>query len=208
MFEELGLNEFTLKLDDKINLPDPVQVTYWQARKNRTFYLDYILDEAYDAVELAKIIIQMNVSEKDIPEKDLLPIYLWIFSPGGDTYQCDALCDIIEASRIPVVTINMGIAMSSGFFIFLAGKRRYSFEKGTFLVHDGYLNLQGRVDEVDSAHKNYKKELDRTKKYVLSHTLIDEKTYKKNQSRDWYIDAQEAEELGICKVVKSFDEIV
>ena len=207
MFEELEEVLVPISIKDS-SLPDPRDVTYWKARQNRTFYLDYMIDENCDAVELAKIIIQMNAEEKNIPEEELKPIYLWIFSLGGDTYQCDMLCDILEASRIPIVTINMGLAISSGFFIFLAGKRRYCFEKSTFMVHNGFLSLSGRTDDVDSAHKNYKKELDRSKEYVLKHTTIDDKTYKKNQNKDWYMDANEAVQYGIATLVSSFDEIV
>lgn len=202
------LMSFVIPSGMNCDLVNPSEYTYWKARQNRTFYLDFLIDENFDAVELAKAIIQMNIEEKDIDESDLKPIYIWIYSPGGDTYQCDMLCDIIESSRIPIVTINMGMAMSSGFFIFLAGKRRYCFEKSVFMVHSGYLSLSGRTDEVDSAHKNYKKELDRSKEYVLKHTNIDEKTYKKNQNKDWYMDAKEAVQYGVATLISSFDEIV
>ncbi|MCR4720960.1 MAG: ATP-dependent Clp protease proteolytic subunit [Lachnospiraceae bacterium] len=202
------LMEYVIPKDLSFDLVNPVEYNYWKARKNRTFYIDYILDEGFDAVELAKTIIQINAEEKDIPEEDLKPVFIWIYTPGGDAGQCDMLCDIIESSRIPIVTINMGMAMSSGFFIFLAGKRRYCFEKAVFMVHDGYLTLQGTSDQVDAAHKNYKKELDKMKKYVIKHTSIDEKLFNKNKGKDWYVEGHEIETLGIAKIVKSFDEIV
>lgn len=202
------LMEFIIPNGVNCDLVSPEEYTYWKSRQNRTFYIDYELNENFDAVELAKAIVQLNIEDKEIPEEELKPIYIWIFSPGGDTYQCDMLCDILEASRIPIVTINMGLAMSSAFFIFLAGKRRYCFEKSMFMVHSGYLSLSGRTDEVDSAHKNYKKELDRAKEYVLKHTTIDEKTYKKNQNKDWYMDAKEAVQYGVATLVSSFSEIV
>lgn len=202
------LMEFIIPNGTNYNLVDPSEYTYWKARKNRTFYIDYELNENFDAIELCKAIIQMNVEEKDIPEDELAPIYIWIYSIGGDGWQCTALCDIIEASRIPVVTVNMGIAMSSGFLIFLAGKRRYSFKQGTFLVHSGELSVHGTAEQVDEFHKAYKRDLAQMKDYVLSHTSIDEKTFKKNQTKDWYIKSSEAEKYGICKVITSFNEIV
>ena len=98
--------------------------------------------------------------------------------------------------------------MSSGFLIFLAGKRRYSFRQGTFLVHNGELSVSGTMGQVDDFFTSHKKDLVRMKEYILSHTTIDEKTYNKNKSKDWYLKADEAEKVGICKVVTSFDEIV
>ena len=85
--------------------PDPKDYTYWEARESRIFYIDWELDEIYNAVELSKIIIQMNVKEKDIPNKNLKPIYLFIHSYGGDLDQCHTLIDIICSSRIPIVTV-------------------------------------------------------------------------------------------------------
>lgn len=200
------LMEYVIPNGMNCDLVDPREYTYWKARQQRTFYLDYLIDDNFDAVELAKAIIQMNAEEKDIPVEELKPIFLYVFSPGGDTNQCDMLIDIIEASRIPIVTINMGKAMSSGFWIFLAGKRRYCFSQGSFLIHDGYISLQGRSDEVDAAHKSYKKELARAREFVIKHTNIDEKTYNKYKG-DWYVEGEDIEKYGIAKIVKSFDEI-
>ena len=207
MFEDIQEMIIPVALKEA-TLPDQREFTYWKARLNRTFYLDYYLGDDCEAIELAKVLIQMNMEEKDIPEGELKPIYLWLYTPGGDTCQCDALCDIIESSRIPIVTINMGMAMSSGFLIFLAGKRRYCFEKGSFLIHEGYLNLQGTSAQVDAAHKSYKKELDRMKEYVLKHTKIDSKLFSRNRDKDWYVEGQDIETYGIAKIVHSFDEIV
>ena len=202
------LMSFIIPTGTNYDLVDPSEYTYWKARQNRTFYIDYELNESFDAIELGKAIIQMNMEEKDIPEESLQPIYIYIFSPGGDGWQCSALCDIIEASRIPIVTVNMGIAMSSGFLIFLAGKRRYAFRQGTFLVHNGELSVSGTMGQVDDFFTSHKKDLVRMKEYILSHTTIDEKTYNKNKAKDWYLKADEAEKFGICKVVSSFNEIV
>ena len=48
----------------------PEEYTYWKARENRTFYVDYEIDEMYSLIELSKIIIQMNMEEKDIPKEE------------------------------------------------------------------------------------------------------------------------------------------
>ena len=78
----------------EMTLPDQRELTYWRARVNRTFYLDYYLGEDYEAIELAKIIIQMNLDEKDTATEDLKPIFIWIYTIGGDAGQCDALIDV------------------------------------------------------------------------------------------------------------------
>lgn len=71
------------------DFPTPEEYTYWNDRKNRTFYIDYEIDEEYSLVELSKIIIQLNISEKDIPQEELKPIRLLIHSYGGDLEQAN-----------------------------------------------------------------------------------------------------------------------
>ena len=209
MFEELGLGDLLFTADDKgSQLPDPNEVTYWQLRKDRVFAIDYEIEDDYKCIELAKLIYQLNLAEKDIPEDELKPITLLIFSYGGSLDQSQALCDIMEVSRIPIITVCLGVAMSAGLLIFLAGRRRYAFRQCSLLVHQGTIALSGSASEVSEAQKNYKRQLDQMKKYILSHTEISEKLFSKNKTKDWYIDADEAASLGICKIVSSFSEIV
>ena len=129
----------------------PELYTYWKARENRTFYIDYELDECYDLINLGKIIIQMNMEEKNIPKEELKPIYLWIHSYGGDLEQANAMIDIIAASRIPVVTIAMGVAMSAGFMIFLSGHKRYAFKHSNLMVHEGSAAFSGTAEQIEMA---------------------------------------------------------
>lgn len=187
----------------------PEDYTYWKSRENRIFFIDYEVDEMYNLVELSKVIIQMNMEERNIPENELKPIYLWIHSYGGDLDQSQFFCDLIECSRIPIITIAMGVAMSAGFLIFLSGKRRYAFEHSQLLVHSGSAGFQGTAEQIEEAQKNYKKQLDGMKKFILERTTIDEKLFNKNRSKDWYLSSDELVKYGIVdKLVKNLDEII
>lgn len=188
--------------------PSPDEYTYWKARENRTFYIDYEIEEDYCLIELSKIIIQMNMEEKDIPKENLKPIYIYIHSFGGDVYQGNMFADLLLSSRIPIVTVAMGAAMSSGFIIFLAGHRRYVFNHSQLLVHEGYAAFQGTASEIEQAQLNYKKQLADMKEYVLERTDIDEKTFNKNSKKDWYLTKEEIKKYNIATIVNSFDEII
>ena len=200
--------EFIIPEGKDFQLVDPSEHDYWIMRKSRNLVLDWELGDDYRTVELIKTIISFNLAEKDIPVEELKPLVLWIFSFGGDSFQCSALCDVIEASRIPIITVCMGVAMSSGFLIFLAGKRRYAFSQGSFMVHQGEAVLSGSADMIQQAQDNYRRTLDQMKEYILKHTSIDPKLFKKNKLKDWYLSAQEAADLGVCKVITSLNEIV
>lgn len=187
----------------------PELYTYWKARENRTFYIDYELDDDYMAIELGKIIIQMNMEEKDVPKEELKPIYLWIHSYGGDLEQCNALIDIIESSRIPIVTIAMGVAMSAGFMLFLAGHKRLAFKHSNLMVHSGSAAFSGTAEQIEQAQKNYRKQIEGMKKYILERTEISEKLFNKNKSKDWYLSGKDLEKYKIVdKIITSFDEII
>ena len=160
---EKGYMEFLLPsiLNDAENdkYLSPEMYTYWKARENRTFYIDYEIEEDYSLLEFAKVIIQMNIEEKDIPEDQLKPCYVWIHSYGGEIEQAEFVCDLLKSSRIPIVTIGMGACMSAGFLLFLAGKRRYAFPHTQMMAHSGSAGFQGTAEQIEEAQKNYKKQI-------------------------------------------------
>lgn len=189
-------------------LPDPMELNYWEARKNRTFYIDFEVDDDYQLLEIAKTIINMNMAEKDIPVDELKPIYLWIMSYGGDLEQANFFCDMIESSRIPIVTVAMGAAMSAAFLIFLAGKRRYAFKHSQLLIHSGSGQLTGTAEQIKEAQLNYNRQIENMKDYILARTTIDAKTFNKNKTKDWYLTADELVKYHIVdKLVENFDDI-
>ena len=190
------------------SLPDRMELNYWEARKNRTFYIDFEVDDDYQLLEIAKTIINMNVAEKDTPTENLKPIYLWIMSYGGDLEQANFFCDLVETSRIPIVTVAMGAAMSAAFLIFLAGKRRYAFKHSQLLIHSGSGQLTGTAEQIKEAQLNYNRQIENMKDYILARTTIDAKTFNKNKTKDWYLTADELVKYHIVdKLVESFDDI-
>ena len=191
------------------NYLSPEMYTYWKARENRTFYIDFEIDEYYNLMEIGKVIIQMNIEEKDVPKEELKPIYLWVHSYGGDIEQANFFCDLCISSRIPIVTIAMGAAMSAGFLIMLSGHKRYAFKHSQLLVHTGSGTLSGTAEQIEEAQKNYKKQINEMKEYILLRTNIDEKTFNKNKSKDWYLTSEELVKFNVVdKLIENFDDIL
>ena len=173
------------------DVPTPEEYTYWKSRSDRTFYIDYEIGDDYELIELCKAIIQLNIAEKDIDISDLKPIRIFIHSFGGELEQANFLCDLIQSSRIPIITVAMGVAMSAGFLILLSGHKRYAFKHSQLMVHSGGGSFQGTAEQLESAQKNYKKQIEAMKSYILERTSIDEKTFNKNRSKDWYLNDDE-----------------
>lgn len=179
------------------SLMSPEEYNYWNSRKNRVFFIDYEIDSSYELIELGKSIIQMNIEELYVPKEQLQPIYLFVYSYGGDLEQTYGVIGIIESSRIPIITINMGVSMSAGFLLLLAGHKRYTFKHSTAMVHQGKAGFQGTPDEIKEAQKSYAKQLERMKKYILSRTKISESEFDKKRKNDWYLTDNEQLSRGI-----------
>ena len=87
--------------------------------KHRKIYLDMDVDN-YSIPELVKYLVRYNEDDRLIDVKDRKPIYLFISSNGGDVDMGFELIDVIENSKTPVYTVNIGKAYSMAFLISLA----------------------------------------------------------------------------------------
>lgn len=204
MAEFLGI-AIPQELQD-LTLPAPEELTYWKLREQRTYWIDYEIDEDYSLIELAKEIVRINNEEKG--NKDPAPITLYIHSYGGDLRQAIFFCDLVESSHVPIITVATGAAMSAGLLIFLSGKRRYAFKHTKLLIHQGSGSFTGNYEELDAAQKSYRREIESMKDYILSHTDIYEKTYEKKKSKDWYLIGQDLVTYGVAhKIVETFSDI-
>lgn len=187
-------------------VPEMDEVNEWRLANQRVYFIDYDIDNAYLLIDLYKEIVRMNILEKDNPSPE--PITLFIHSFGGDVPQAMAFVDLMLTSHIPIITVAMGAAMSSGMLIFLAGKKRFAFEHSTMLIHGGYSSLQGTTDQVEKAQRFTKKQDEQIKEYILSRTSIPESVYNRHKKDDWYIIGDDIIKLGVVdKIVKDFNDI-
>ncbi len=182
-----------------LTLPSPDELNYWNLRAQRTFFIDYEIDDHYNLLELAKEIIRINNEEKNVEDPE--PITLYIHSYGGDLRQAIFFCDLLEASRVPVITVAAGAAMSAGLLIFLAGRTRYAFKHTRVLIHQGSGAMSGSYEEMDAAQRAYKEEINSMKEYILSHTDIYETTFEKKKSKDWYVTGDDLVKFGIADMI-------
>lgn len=202
----MELFELPIDLPSPSVLPKPDEMLYWELKEQRTYWIDYEIDDAYLLITLAKEIIRINNEEAGITTPE--PIILYIHSYGGDLDQAQFFCDLVESSRVPIITVATGAAMSAGLLIFLSGKRRYAFRHSSLLIHQGSASFSGTAEEIDSAQKSYKRKLEKMKRYILSRTSINEKLFEKNKTKDWYVSGDELISLGIAdKIIENFDDI-
>lgn len=194
---------------ENLQLPDPSLLQFYRNYENRILWID---DEITTmTLEYAKMIMQWNFDDKanDIPIEERVPIKVIFFSPGGDLEVNNCLVDTIQLSKTPVIGVNVGMAASSGCFIYLACHKRYTFPTAEFLLHRGAGRFEGTYDIVISAIMNYQRQIEELGNFVLSHTNIPEEIFEENFATDWYLSAKEAIEYGVAdKIITSLDEIL
>lgn len=88
--------------------------------ENRRLYLNTVIDESVIDGAVYHI-LRYNRLDKDIPINERKPIIIYINSPGGNVTDGYGLIDAILTSTTPVYTVNLGIAYSMGFLIYIAG---------------------------------------------------------------------------------------
>lgn len=190
-----------------IKLPSPELVHYYKDYDKRRIYINYDIDDSL--FEITKQIMEYNRQDKEKPIEEIAPIIIYIQSYGGDLYQAYTLISTILASRVPVYTVNMGVAMSAGFLILLAGHKRYAMKYSTAMLHTGSGGASGTFEQMEEQQKNYKKLIDTMRDYILERTKIDVKLFNRNKSKDWYLTDKEQVELGVVnEIVASLDDIL
>lgn len=127
-----------------------------------------------------------------IPPEDRQPIKIFINSDGGDLPATLSIIDLIQMSETPVWTINIGKAYSGGFFICIAGHKRFGYPSSTYLFHEGCRQDGGDAHKYLQGASFYKKELEVLKKIVLKHTNISEEEYQEIKKDDLWLLANEA----------------
>ena len=208
--EDKIMNEIALMIPESVEnlqLPNPELATYWRDQNDRVFWIEgEITDMLF---EYSKQIIRCNKEDKGVPVEDRKPIRLFIDSPGGDLETTLAFIGLVGVSKPPVWTINAGIAYSGGGLILMSGHKRFALPNSQTLIHTGSGSVGGTYDQTTEQMKNYKQMVEKMKSFIISHTNIDQKLFKKNQSKDWFITTEEQLSLGIVdKIVDDLDEIL
>lgn len=163
---------------------------------NRMIFLGDIEEETGSSVEQIIRFFNEYDDEMGIEPAERKPIKLLIHSGGGLLSETFTMIDAIERSKTPVWTYNLGCAYSGGFFVFIAGKRRFASKRSSFLFHEGSSGFSGDANKFQNFADYYKKQREMLKDLIMEYSNISEEEYRNHQSEDWWISAQEGLEKG------------
>ena len=173
-------------------------IEYYQSYNDRNLIIGDITPELAIAIDsIIRFWNKYDEKEKISPKKRK-PIKLYIHSPGGYLTSSFSIIDSIKLSKTPVHTIAIGDVYSGGFFIFLAGHKKYAYPHASFLYHEGSTANGGDANKFRNFAKFYEVQLEKLKQIVLKNSNITEEEYEKHIKDDWWLTAEEAVEYGIA----------
>ncbi len=135
------------------------------------------------------------------------PLYLHIYSPGGDVYAGLSLYDYIMEYRehIPVYTVVEGLAASAATFISVAGTKRFITPSSYMLIHQLSTFMHGNFEQLKDEFDNSKKLMEKIMDIYETHTSITKKRIPKILKHDLIWDADECAANGLVDEIKLID---
>lgn len=131
------------------------------------------------------------------PKDEVMPLWVYINSEGGDLDAALSIISVMQSSKIPVYTHVYGRAWSSAFFIALCGTQRTTEHYSSFLMHEGSALFGENAHKFLQFSNFYKKTLEQVRSIITHHTRITESDYQLHKNDDWWLTAEEAYEYGI-----------
>ena len=187
---------------DKVLLDNGMvdEMFYLKDLKQRKLFLNVDIEQL-SVAEIAKHIMQFNKEDKGIDINERQPILLYITSNGGEVDSGFELIDIIQSSKTPVYTINLGYQYSMGFLIGLAGHKRFAMPNAKFLMHDGSNFVYNSGAKAQDQMEFQRKVEDRIKQYILCHSNLTNEEYDSKLRVEWYLFADEAKKRGFIDYI-------
>ena len=194
---EINLEDLidNVKTDEKKNFDDIVDL---DADLHRNICIEEIYSGLGAEID-SKIRFWNRLDDKnEIAIGDREPIKIFIDSLGGSLTDSLTIVNSIQLSRTPVITIALGCVYSGGFFIFIAGDKRYAYPNASFLYHEGSAGTQGTANQFSNFAEFYKVQLKQIEDLVLNYTEINKEIYNEKKRDDWWMDTNEALKYKVC----------
>lgn len=128
-------------------------------------------------------------------------IRVHIMSEGGDVYAGLNMMNVLERSRVKVVTIAQGACCSAATFVLLGGKERRMGKNAYLLIHQISTEMWGSFNDLKHELKSTDKLMKMLKKMYLSKTKIPERKFKKLMKKDIYLGPEKCLKYGIVSAL-------
>lgn len=179
---------------------NPILHQYYRHLKKRTILINDAITQ--DIIEMA--VLPLLEMDNDGSGEE---INIILNTVGGQVYNGLALCDVIEKLKNKTTITVLSYAFSMGSLILMSAFNNPNVTTKclrftTALIHGGNQYLEGTASQVKDYFKFNEKYEEKIKEFILSHSKITEKEYKKLERTEWYMTSEDMLKYGLV------DEII
>ena len=154
------------------------------------FYGEVSVENILEFIEKFKK-LEIDLLKRSADLIDYSPVIrLHIMSEGGDIFSGMNAMNVIERSRVKVITIAQGACCSAATFMLMGGHERRIGQNAYVLIHQLSTEIWGKFHEIKDELKSCKKFMKCIKDLFMSKTEIPEKKFDKLMKKDLYLDAR------------------
>jgi ATP-dependent Clp protease, protease subunit len=165
---------------------------YSRLLKERIIFLGTPIDSEVANVVVAQLLLLDSQSSEQ-------PINLFINCPGGEVYAGLAIYDTMQYVRAPVHTNCVGIAMSMGSVILMAGAsgHRVSLPNSRIMIHAGSAGFRGNTPDLEVQAREVLSLRDILESIYERHTGHGRSKLRRDMERDNFMSPEEALTYGL-----------
>ncbi len=169
---------------------------YSRLLKERIIFLGTPIDS-----EVANVIVaQLLLLESQSSEQ---PINMFINCPGGEVYAGLAIYDTMQYITAPVHTNCVGIAMSMGSVMLMAGERghRVALPNSRIMIHQGTAGFRGATPDLEVQAREVLALRDLLETIYARHTGHPREKLRHDMERDNFMSPEDAMSYGLIDTV-------
>jgi ATP-dependent Clp protease protease subunit len=165
---------------------------YSRLLKERIIFLGTPIDSQVANTVVAQLLLLDSQSQEQ-------PIHIYINCPGGEVYSGLAIYDVMQFISAPVHTTCVGIGMSMGSVILMAGAKgnRAALPNSRIMIHQGSSGFRGNTPDVEVQANEILKLREIMEGLYIRHTGHDRDKLRRDMERDKFMNPQEALEYGL-----------
>lgn len=125
-------------------------------------------------------------------QKTSKEIYLLLDSPGGSVFDGAQIITAMEASKVPVNTVCIGLCASMAAMIHQHGVKRLMFDRAVLMFHPAAGGLRGSLEEMASQLQMVTRSVNKMDRYIAKRVGITEEEFKSQWLTQKWIDAEDS----------------
>lgn len=165
------------------------------------FYSEIRIDRAHRLIASLRELDAQLQEEARVRETKAAPIWLHLYSIGGDMFASLAVADAITYLRTPVRVLIEGVCASGATLIALACSKRYMMPSAFMCIHQLSTGMFGTHEQFEDEILVQNKLMETMLSVYVRRSNLTESELREHLKRDFWMNAQEALAFGFVDAV-------